>query len=493
MRRCVSYHGFSAPLSEPDAVRVLLVNLPRDPRETMFPLELASLAAALRSCAHEPTGLDLERGERGLFSAAVRRHDVLLIAPTSATWPRWRTLLGQLSPAAERLVLVAGPHATLLPDEVLDEPLVDAVLLGDAELTIDCALRAWEKTKTGQPIEGQSAKEQSNAEKGNAEKGNAVERSAARGSVTGSVVSGVVWQERWERLGLRSDRQPQRVEQLGAIAPPDRDVFAIDHYTGMATRCARYTQIVATRGSDRSDAHATLAQVRPGGQICRPVEQVVDEMVVLHEEHGIGEFHFEDDALFEDAAYVAALCDAIAVRLPGIVWQCPNGNHPDDLTPPMMANLAAAGCYRIYFQLDSTDADAMRPLGRQWDTSRLAALTEAATRAGVELGGYFTLGLPGETTTTMRATVRFAVASGLRWAQFTPFQFNVGSTLHASRDLLHRPLPPSRSISRIIRKAYWQFYGTQGRWRCVLRSLNRRNAMQLAWRTYDKMVRGRPY
>ena len=40
-------------------MRILLVNLPRDARETMFPLELASAAAVLKLQGYQVTGLDL--------------------------------------------------------------------------------------------------------------------------------------------------------------------------------------------------------------------------------------------------------------------------------------------------------------------------------------------------------------------------------------------------------------------------------------------------
>lgn len=99
------------------------------------------------------------------------------------------------------------------------------------------------------------------------------------------------------------------------------------------------------------------------------------------------------------------------------------------------------------------------------------------------------VGLPGESEQTMRQTVQYAVDSGLTWAQFTPFHFVPGSPLH-DRQAARRRCPPESLTRPLMRAAYWKFYGTKHRWRAVLRSINRRNAVRLAGCIYDKMLRG---
>jgi radical SAM superfamily enzyme YgiQ (UPF0313 family) len=354
------------------------------------------------------------------------------------------------------LVMVAGPQATLFPDEVLAEPSVDVIILGEGEQVVGRVVRCWEENR---PVS----------------------------------IPGAVWQQRWTDRGFQSNRRPVRIERRGELPLRDLDVFAVDDYTGMATRRVRYTQIVASRGSRRLDADSPISRLLPGGRRARPVEQVVEEMTVLRDRFGINEFHFEDDGFFEEPDYVIDLCRTIRSELPGILWQCPNGNHPYDLLVELLIDLAAGGCYRVYLQIDGPNPGAMRLLKRAWDPAGIGPLTDKARRVGIELGGYFTLGLPDESEAEMQATGRFAVDSGLAWAQFNPFQFNAGSELYESRDDLCGHLPPVRLVNRLIRRAYWKFYGTRGRWRIPLRSINRRNAVQMLWRMYDKLLRGRPY
>ena len=434
-------------------MRILLVNLPRDWRETMFPLELASMAAVLGVQGYQVEGFDFGVQPESSWPEVAEAFDVVLLMVCQDTWNRTRQLLGQLEADDRRLIVTMGPYATLHPDQLLANAAVDVTVLGEGERVIVRVIRSWQS--------GSSAP-----------------------------IPGAVWHQRWSEKGFISSREFHRVEQLDKLPVPDRTVFRADDYTGMATRRRRYTQIVATRGCCRTDAQSALARLLPGGRRARPVGHVIEEMAMLRERFGIREFHFEDDALFEDPDYVGDLHRQIRGRLPGVLWQCPNGNHPDDLAVEMLEGLAAAGCYRIYLQLDSPNPDAMRLLRRWWDPTRLGPLTATARRVGLELGGYFTLGLPDETPKQMRQTVRFAVRSGLRWAQFTPFRFTAGSELYDQREALSARLPAEPLVRQVIRKAYWRFYGSKCRWATVLRNLHGRNARQLLSRSCSKLLRG---
>lgn len=437
-------------------MRILLVNLPSDPRETMFPVELATVAAALGAEGHEVAGFDFGVCRASSWPAAAESCDAVVWMTGSSTWNRARRLLAKLQGDRRRLIVACGPHATLFPEQVLAEPIVDVAILGEAEPLAGRVICAWRDD----------------------------DRIA---------IPGAVWQKRWTERGFTSDRNRQRVERLGELPPPDRTVFSVDDYSGMATRRRRYTQIVAGRGSCHACTHLPISRLLPGPRRVRPPEGVVREMAALRDEFALGEFHFEDDGLFEDREYVTNLCRLIRGRLPRAIWQCPNGAHPADLHPDMLEELASAGCYRIYVALHSPSPDAMRLLNWSWDPAGIVPLCDEARRVGIELGGYFTLGLPDESPADMEDTVRFAVESGLTWAQFTPFGFTAGSELFDRKAELRPRIAPQRLVRRIVRRAYWRFYGAKGRWLVVLRNLNRRNAVQLCRRAYDKLALGRPF
>lgn len=434
--------------------RVLLANLPCDLRETMFPLELASIAAVLREEGLEPAGFDFGVQAASAWPAAAANSDAIVGWASSDNWQRLRAILDRLEPQSDRLMIVAGPHATLFPEDVLGEPNVDAVVLGEADRAIAQAIRVWK------------------------DRGN-------------SAIPGVVWQPRWSEQGLASNRQPQRIERLDDLPAPDRTVFRIDDYSGMLTRLARYTQVRTSRGTARTSTFSPLGRLLPGGRFARSVDHVMEELLHLYHDHGIEEFHFEDDAFFDDGNYVSRLCECFRRELPAVLWQCPNGNHPHDLDARMLKDLATAGCYRVYLQLHSPHAEAMNLLGWPWDATHVKRLAEQSRRVGVELGGYFTLGLPNESLDAMRATIEFALESGLHWAQFTPLHFVPGSQLEERKGELLPLRPPEPAIRRTARRAYRRFYLARGRWRVGLRNVHHRNVGKILRRAVDKLVRGR--
>ncbi len=435
-------------------MRVLLVNPPDGSRERAFPLGLAYVAAALLGEGYEVTGLDLGLDRRARWPASAAGFDVVGFTATSAAWPTVRGLLRELGRRQRRLVVVGGPQATLCTEQVLREPAVDAAVRGEGEPVVGRAIRAWADGAPG-PI------------------------------------AGLVWNEQSAGRGFDSCPDCRRVELLDRLPWPDRTVFDPDRYLSMASRRTGYTQVIASRGCRRACAHCPTARLLPGGRITRPVDDVVREMTVLKEQFGIGEIHFEDDSLFEDPDYLLRLCRSIRQRLPSIVWQCPNGAHPDDLRGEMLEELAAAGCYRVYLGLHAIGARATELLERPWDPDRIGPLADEARRVGVELGGYFTLGLPEQSPEEIERTVRFAVDSSLSWAQFVPFRFVPGSRLFDRRAELAGQVLDASSLRRIIRRAYWRFYGSPGRWRGGLRSFNRRNALPIVGRALAKLLRGR--
>ena len=115
-------------------VRILLVNLPHDRRETQFPLELAGIAGVLKTQGHEFDGFDFGTRPSGSWPAVADSYDVVLSSAASSTWSRVRDALQKLDRSRRRLTMVVGAYTTLYPDEVLAEPAVDVVILGEAEL-----------------------------------------------------------------------------------------------------------------------------------------------------------------------------------------------------------------------------------------------------------------------------------------------------------------------------------------------------------------------
>jgi hypothetical protein len=66
--------------------------------------------------------------------------------------------------------------------------------------------------------------------------------------------------------------------------------------------------------------------------------------------------------------------------------------------------------------------------------------------------------------------------------------FTPGSALFDRREELSPLLPPAEIVARIIRSAYWRFYGSRRRWWIGARNMNVRNGIQMLRRLGGKFL-----
>ncbi len=125
----------------------------------------------------------------------------------------------------------------------------------------------------------------------------------------------------------------------------------------------------------------------------------------LHDKHGIRYLMFDDDNLLLNKNYLFRLLDLLeeaGLRLP---FTCQS--RVDTISTEKLDRLKKAGCRMIQFGIESgsqTILDAMKK-GITVDQIRTAiALTR---RAGIRAYGFFILGFPGETESTLQETMNF--------------------------------------------------------------------------------------
>lgn len=369
-------------------MRVLLLAPRVSDAEAALPLGLAYLASALEAAGHEAVGADLSFEGPEAVARRAARGGVGAVLATSLT-----STLGEVARAC-RLVggscgapaALGGPHATALPDHALATGAFAAVAVGEGE--------------------GRAAA--------------IAEALAGRGElcrVPGIVLPG----------GARTGPPPPPPDP-DSLAFPRREAFPEGRYEGMPAR-GRYAPIVTSRGCPRSCAHCPAPSLW-GPPRRRSAANVADEAEHLAS-RGYAELHLEDDSFASDRAHAVAVCQALAGRCPGLAWACPNGLHPDDLDARLVAEMARSGCRSIALGIESLDPAVLGILGRPTDLGRLPALVNGARGAGMDVAGYFLLGVPGAPPQDGASLARRALALGLDTAHFSVLEPLPGSALFA--------------------------------------------------------------
>ena len=135
-------------------------------------------------------------------------------------------------------------------------------------------------------------------------------------------------------------------------------------------------------------------------------ERVVDDMLRLHHDHGVGAFYMIDDVFSFDRARVAEMCHLLIRRQAPISWVIQT--RPDFVDPELLRLLKQAGCAGVKMGIESGVDRILKMIKKGTYRDRIAQSARDIREAGLFLTAYYMLGHPTETLEEMEETYRFA-------------------------------------------------------------------------------------
>jgi anaerobic magnesium-protoporphyrin IX monomethyl ester cyclase len=193
---------------------------------------------------------------------------------------------------------------------------------------------------------------------------------------------------------------------LDAIAFPARELLPNERYIAYGRKKYGYaiTTVMSTRGCP-FDCEFCSNVLFGGSYRERSPGNVVDE---IEEALALGydRISFADDVFTLNRRRVVAVCDEIARRGLHFAWECLG--RVDSLDFETARLMKAAGCFRIFFGIESGNEEILRLMNKQITTRQAGDAVRAAHAAGLEVGAFFILYYPGETDDTVLDTLRFA-------------------------------------------------------------------------------------
>ena len=155
---------------------------------------------------------------------------------------------------------------------------------------------------------------------------------------------------------------------------------------------------------------------------------VVDEIELAYNEHGVREFDFFDSAFTIQKPRVIEICKEIVRRKIDVVWAA--RTRVDCISEEMLSWMARGGCTRIYYGLESGNRQVLRTLLKAADLDQARATITSTKAAGIDVFGYFMVGNPGENASAVRQTIRYALSLDLDYAQFSKVTPMPGTALY---------------------------------------------------------------
>lgn len=351
-------------------MRVLLFQAPvsiRSPHARLSPpLGLAYVAQYLLDHGHTVELVDLN--VTGLNPARIQatlnrvRPDLVGVSSHTETYPNAIVIAGLVKSRDPRTaVILGGPHASILPLDVLAEPDVDYVGVGEGEQTAGELAQALE----------------SGADPG------VIALIAGLGHKVGGVPT------------LNAPREPLDGADVGR---PARQLLSLEFYEDA------HNVLAARGGCPYRCPFCSASHLWGGRRRMRPVVDILAEVDGVIRDYGARHVFFVDDILTLDRPWLDGLMDAIEEHGGGFTWGC--ATRVDRVDDEMLRRMAETGCTGIQFGIESGAQEILDSVKGIRKEDALDAV-RCAVAAGINVSCSFMIPFPDDTEETLAQTLAF--------------------------------------------------------------------------------------
>ncbi|WP_052360148.1 B12-binding domain-containing radical SAM protein [Solidesulfovibrio alcoholivorans] len=361
-------------LLTPPAVRLMNpVTFSADllPPKTWVPLGIASLASALRSGNFDVEFHDLHDRDWPLVEAMLSESAPGLVGISCFTFGRANAM--RLAELSKRLfpevpVVMGGPHATFFPDQVLASGNVDVVVLGEGENTIVQLARRLAQGRAPDDVRGIAFLRDGH-----------VRLTPPRESVTDLDVFPFPAYDAFDLTQYKSPEIPPQYQEL----------------TG--------THVMTSRGCPFHCEFCSVNKFFNGKWAFRSPGNVADELEKLVADRGVRHVYFSDDLFSLNHQRTIGICREILDRKLNLVWMAET--RVDCVNEEMLAWMRKAGCYRVYYGVESGSPRILKSVNKGFTVEQVARAFALTHRAGIEPSCFLMVGNPGETPETIDETI----------------------------------------------------------------------------------------
>jgi anaerobic magnesium-protoporphyrin IX monomethyl ester cyclase len=349
------------------------------------PLGIAYIASSLIHAGHDVKVLDCTFMDRhqALKQAEEFGAEVVGIYCMVTMLEDCLRLARHLRPNA-KLLVAGGPLPTCDPHTFLDD--FDVVVRGEGEVTMVELLQAYAVGVDLHTIPGVALR-------GKIDAGN-------------SLQGGIIF-------------SPDRsfIARLDDLPFPARQLLPNERYIqfGRKKYGSSITTVMSTRGCPYQCEFCSNV-IFGGSYRQRSAGNVVDE---VEEALALGyeRISFADDVFTLRKKRVLEICTEIKQRQLVFRWECLA--RVDSLDEATYHEMFSAGCRRVYFGIESGDDTTLELMNKKITSAQARHAVQAAHQAGLEVGAFFILFYPGETSGNVLNTLHFAATLPLDYIGLT--------------------------------------------------------------------------
>jgi anaerobic magnesium-protoporphyrin IX monomethyl ester cyclase len=279
------------------------------------------------------------------------------------------------------IVVVGGPHPSMVGSEVLECRAIDLAVQGEGEETIVELLQV-------------------------------LESGGSWGAINGLI---------YRKDSLIVENPPRQfIKDLDSLCFPH--IFAkevlrnYDKYPKAA-----FGYIFATRGCPYNCFFCGSRNIWSRQVRFRTPAHVVDEIKGLQAQ-GIRLFYFVDDNFGVNKRYLSDLCNALIKCCPGIKWNCEF--HVNLVEDDVIALMKKAGCFSIQIGIESGNNEILKKIRKNITIEKAYAAARIIKKHGIVLQAFFIVGFPEETEQSLQDTItamKKIKCDVITYSIFTPY------------------------------------------------------------------------
>ena len=362
------------------------------------PLGLAYVAAAL-----EKNGFSVEIYDNYLLGQPLetvkaeiskRQPEIVGITCSSLTYSRCVEMAKAAKEAYPSCkVVVGGPHASYMPETLLEHSEIDFVVIGEGEAAM---VQLAGTIQRGEP------------------------------KSISAVIPGVACKINGETL-----KTPQQfISDLDTIPFPARNLLPMRMYD-------RFLPYIDTKPVDTMSIlrgcpyQCTYCETRElWGTSCRAFspQRIIDEIKDMVDNYGTRGIYFVGDNFTINKNRTLELCQKISENKFDLKWTCET--RTDLVNKEVLSGMKAAGCQTIFFGTESGSERIQKKLNKNINLEEVKRTFELTHQVGIKTATSFMLGIPGETVEDMQATFKYAKSLNADVCMFNIFIACPGSKLY---------------------------------------------------------------
>jgi len=223
-------------------------------------------------------------------------------------------------------------------------------------------------------------------------------------------IPGLGWRENGE---IRISEPLTMEEDFNRLPFPARGLLPNEKYHAVMSKRKNYTIMVTSKGCTGSCVFCHIHKIPMS---FRSEDLVVAEIEECFHNYNIREMDIFDPSFTMLKNRVYNICDGILKKNIDIHWAC--RARVDQVDSALLSCMQRAGCRRILYGIESGVNDNLKNMKKEIVVEQAMQAVALTKKSGIQVLGFFMLGVPGETLESIRQTIAYSRAIGVDYAQY---------------------------------------------------------------------------